>query len=305
MNSVRIIIVTYNSTQWLDKVFSTLSKEGFLSQVIVVDNNSTDGTSDLIEEKWPEVHLHRSKENLGFGAGNNLGISIALKTDADYVFLLNHDAWPVRGSIQAAFDALLENPSLGIVSPLHVQADGQTPDQLFARYLTQSQTTFENVVEQQQVIQVSFVNAAAWIIPRRTFEIVGGFSPLFYHYGEDRDYVERLRYHNLKLAVVPDYTIIHDRGSRLEGWQSAPERQMRAFEIGLHQRLSNPNGSMLDRITNASFWWLGNIKTALGVSYWSVLPAAIKMLRKVIVQHHKREILRKEVRMPGPHFIAP
>ncbi len=271
----------------------------------MIDNKSSDGTPDIIAQKWPEVSLVRSEENLGFGAGNNLGIRMALAAGADFCFLLNHDAWPVEGSIQTITKALVENPSWGIVSPLHVQADEHTPDSLFARYLKQAGTTYQALTDSGKSVAVPFTNAAAWIIPRRTLEKIGGFSPLFYHYGEDRDYAERLRYHNLQLVVAPSYTIVHDRGTRPEGWKHAPQRQVNAFKIGLHQRLANPNGTALSRILKASSWWLGNLKTALGAGYIAVVPAALKMVWTVVVQHHKRAAVRKEVRRTGSHFIAP
>lgn len=276
-----------------------------IQHTIVVDNKSSDGTPDIIAQRWPEVNLVRSEENLGFGAGNNLGMRMALRAGADYVFLLNHDAWPVNGSIEIAVEALSQNPTLGIVSPLHVQADEQTPDQLFARFLTQVGKTFEQVTGEEKVVTVPFVNAAAWIIPRRTLELVGGFSPLFYHYGEDRDYVERIRYHGLQLGIIPGYTIVHDRGSRAIGWKAAPERQLNAFKIGLFQRLSNPNGTALGRIVNATSWWLRNIASALGAGYWPVVPEAIAMLGSVVVEHHKRAVVRREVRKADSHFITP
>jgi len=299
------ILVTYNSTKWLDRVFDTLKAQGLLGHTIVVDNNSSDGTPDIISQKWPEVNLKCSTENLGFGAGNNLGISMALQAGADYVFLLNHDAWPVRGSIEKALEALVNNPLLGIVSPLHVQGDEHTADQLFARYLTQGGTTFKEIVQGELVVTVPFINAAAWIIPRSTLEQVGGFSPLFYHYGEDRDYVERIHFHGLQLGVIPGYTIIHDRGSRAEGWEAAPERQVNAFKVGLLQRLSNPNGTALGRILSATAWWLGNLKTAISAGYWAVIPPAIKVLGTVVIEHHMRAAVRKEVRKAGSHFITP
>lgn len=266
---------------------------------------SSDGTPDIIAAHWPEVNLVRSEVNLGFGAGNNLGIGMALKAGADYVFLLNHDAWPVRGTIQAVLAALSQNPNLGIASPLHVQVDEQTPDRLFSRYLSQGGTTFNNVSKKKDLVTVPFINAAAWIIPRGTLEKVGGFSPLFYHYGEDRDYVERVHYHGFKLGVVPGFTVVHDRGSRAIGWGEAPERQVNAFRVGLLQRLANPNGTPLSRIASASAWWIRNINSALGAGYWSVIPAALSMLGVAVVEHHKRAAVRKKVRKLGLHFITP
>ena len=63
-------------------------------------------------------------------------------------------------------------------------------------------------------IEAPFINAAFWFIPVRTLKRLGGFSPLFYHYGEDKDYVNRLHRHGLKVGYVPEAYGNHDRQSR-------------------------------------------------------------------------------------------
>ena len=59
--------------------------------------------------------------------------------------------------------------------------------------------------------QVSYVNAAAWMLSLRCVQDIGGFDPLFFHYGEDRNFCQRLQYHHEKLVIVPGAYIHHDR----------------------------------------------------------------------------------------------
>ena len=89
---VFVIIVTYKGKRWYDRCFGSLRQSTIPLQTIVVDNASNDGTVDYIRENYPEIYLIESKENLGFGKGNNLGLRYALDHGCDYVFLLNQDA---------------------------------------------------------------------------------------------------------------------------------------------------------------------------------------------------------------------
>ena len=88
-----VIVVTYKGKQWYDRCFVSLRESTLPVQTIVVDNASNDGTVEYIRAHFPEIHLIESKENLGFGRANNLGMRCALDQGCDYVFLLNQDAW--------------------------------------------------------------------------------------------------------------------------------------------------------------------------------------------------------------------
>ena len=90
--SVFVVIVTYNGAVWLDRNLSSLRHSDYPVTTIAVDNNSTDASIEILE-KYSEADVIKSGENLGFGKANNIGITKALEQGADYVFLLNQDAW--------------------------------------------------------------------------------------------------------------------------------------------------------------------------------------------------------------------
>ena len=211
--NVFVIIVTYNGRQWYDKCFSSLRKSSVPVTTLVVDNASTDGTVPYLQDHYPEVVILESKENLGFGKANNLGMRYALDHGCDFVFLLNQDTWIAPNAIIDLIRIHQHHLDFGILSPMHLKADGRS---LYIQ-IEDGKTDHGNKLlsdcyfgSLDDVYPFSYVNAAAWLLPRETLETVGGFDPLFIHYGEDDDYLNRLRYHGMKLGLCPKIRIVHD-----------------------------------------------------------------------------------------------
>ncbi len=211
--SVFVIVVTYRGQRWYDRCFGSLRESAIPVQTIVVDNASNDGTVEYIKENFPEIHLVESKENKGFGRANNLAMRYALDHGGDYVFLLNQDTWIEPNAIEELVRIHQLNPEFGVLSPMHIRPDGKS---LYIQ-IEDGKTNHANKLladcyfnQLEDVYPFSYVNAAAWLLPRKTLETVGGFDPIFSLYGEDDDYLNRLRYHGLKLGVCPKVRIVHD-----------------------------------------------------------------------------------------------
>ena len=209
--NVKVVIVTYNGLQWIDACLSSCNDY----EVIVVDNGSTDTTVNTIKQKHPQVVLLEQKNNLGFGQANNLGISYALSNDADYVLLLNQDAYLQPDTISKLIKVYNENKNYGIISPIHLNGTGTKLDRNFSGYLAYDENNFFHFdainSNLSKIYEVPFVNAACWLVPKSTLIKIGGFDPIFFHYGEDNNYCQRLRYHGLKVVIVPSAFVKHDR----------------------------------------------------------------------------------------------
>ncbi|MFM9825027.1 glycosyltransferase family 2 protein [Flavobacterium sp.] len=221
-SSVYIVIVTYNPKKWIDQCFSSLRNSTIPLKTIVIDNGSTDGSQLIIQEKYPEVDFIEAKQNLGFGKGNNIGIRKAYDAGADFVFLLNQDAWIENNTIEKLVEVANQNPEFGIISPMHLNGSGSTLDYNFSYYIATglSKTLFSDMylnTYENKIYSQKFVNAAAWLITRKCIENVGGFSPSFFHYSEDDNYCQRVLYHGFKIGVVPMVKIYHDRDSTKKG----------------------------------------------------------------------------------------
>jgi GT2 family glycosyltransferase len=217
--NIYVIIVTYNPKQWIDKCFSSLRKSEIQIKTIVIDNGSIDGSQEIIKQRFQEVEFYQAKNNYGFGLANNLGIKIAYDRNADYVFLLNQDAWIEPNTIGLLVNKMQEDHSYGVLSPIHLNGNGDAMDLDFSNCLPplSCPKLFSDIYLNKnldKIYESLFVNAAAWLMSRKCIEKVGGFSPSFFHYGEDLNYVHRMHFYNVKLGVYPLTHVYHDREQR-------------------------------------------------------------------------------------------
>lgn len=209
------IVVTYNGTQWIDKCFGSLISSSVPVKILAIDNASTDGTPKIIRERFPQVEVIETGQNLGFGKANNIGLKRVLDENADYAFLLNQDAWLESDTIEKLINTHKYNPEFDLLSPIHLNGSGDAIDLNFQNYLGLFYTPgfYSDLYlnKLKNIYSGIYANAAAWLLTRKCVETVGGFDPLFKQYGEDDDYINRLHFHSLKLAIVPNALIFHDR----------------------------------------------------------------------------------------------
>lgn len=239
------IVVIYNGIQnnWIKNCFSSILNSDIPITIIAVDNNSDDDSISYIKTQFPAVQLIKCEENLGFGKANNIGIEIALKNNCDFVFLLNQDARVNPDTIQKLALKLKQNPDFGIISPMHLNGKGSALDYNFSNYINPSycKNLYSDFVLNKvadQVYESDFICAAAWLLSRKCLEIVGGFNPTFFHYGEDDNYIHRLHYKGLKIGVDPFSTIYHDRENRgTNDYQDQSKIEERTILL----KYSNPN----------------------------------------------------------------
>lgn len=203
---IAVVIVTFNGENWIKKNLSSLLNSNYPIDIIIVDNASTDETINIIKE-FSAIELIQNKSNLGFGKANNIGIDTAIKKGADAIFLLNQDTWIFENTIANLAEVLFENSNLGIVSPMHYSADETTLDENFNTYFNR----FNKQEDSESLRSVPFINAAAWLVSKECFTKTGYFDPIFSHYGEDRNYCERVKFHGFKIGVVKNAAICHDR----------------------------------------------------------------------------------------------
>lgn len=213
---VFVVIVTYNGLKWYDRCFGSLKSSEIPLKVIAVDNASTDGSCDYIRQHFPEVEVFLQDKNLGFGRANNLGMRYALDHGADFVFLLNQDAWIEPDTIKNLIEIHQKHPEYGILSPIHMTADKQHIEPLLLQRIADYKTTDPQLVNDfyfrtlKEVYDTKYVNAAAWLLPRGTIETIGGFDPIFFHYGEDDNYINRMLFQSMKVGICPQTQIVHD-----------------------------------------------------------------------------------------------
>ena len=290
--NVYAVIVTYNGMQWIDKSISSLINSSISVNIIVVDNCSTDNTVNYIKEKFSQVEIIENKNNLGFGKGNNVGIRIALEREAEYVFLLNQDAWVEVNTIHELIKSQRANLDYGIVSPIHMDGEGTGLQYNFAGYINMDDcprlVSDLFMHSYKPIYEIKFVNAAAWLITKECIQKAGIFDELtFSHYGEDEDYVIRASFYSFKTGVVPSAKIYHDNKGLT--WELVKNNL--AFRtvhqiIGLKNIKSTFRSNLLLFLKKS----IENITSAILFRKWKDLMVYIHIMLKTI---HKIPVILK------------
>lgn len=241
MIKILVIIVTYNAKPWIDKCFSSVIGSSYPADIFVVDNGSKDGTQEYIKKSYPNIIFQQSECNLGFGGANNIGLKFALENNYDYVYLLNQDAWIFPDTLEKLVNAHKRHPEYGIISPMQCQANMHSLDKNFVNNVcyriinsTLLNDLYFNTIN--DIYEVPAVMAAHWLISRECLVKVGGFSPTFYHYGEDDNYCDRVIYFNYKIGIFINAVAVHDRENR----KRVAKHTLYMFYVSILRCVSNP-----------------------------------------------------------------
>ena len=209
------IVVTWNGSKWINRCVNSLIGSDIPLNIIIVDNSSVDNTTEILKKYCSDIQLINLRDNIGFGKANNIGMKLAVQNNAEYIFLMNQDAWIEPDTIRKLVDISIKNPEYGILSPFHLTGDEKNIDHLFAYCLAMNTDIISDLYippcALKEVYDTDFVNAAFWLLTSNCVNTVGGFDPLFYVYGEDNDYINRVIYHGFKIGICPKIKVYHDR----------------------------------------------------------------------------------------------
>ena len=222
-----IVIVTYNGAEWIRKCLGSVYDSDIKAIPIIIDNNSSDETLRIIRAEYPQTEIVETHANLGFGKANNIGIKMAMDRGADYIYLLNQDAWVDGNTFSLLIEVMERHPEYGIVSPIHLTGNGQNVDANFydiSLSYAQIPTLLNDYIVNniKTIYDTYFIMAAHWMLSRSTIERIGYFSNAFPHYGEDANYIHRVHYWRLKVGFVPKAFAYHDREYR----KDTPHKQV-------------------------------------------------------------------------------
>lgn len=223
-----IIIVNYNGRDHLAHGLGVLAKTAPAgTEVVVVDNGSTDDSLALIAERFPDTEVLALGENLGFGAANNRGVAHAR---GDVLVLLNSDAWPAQGALETLSAALDQDPKVGLVAPQLRYPDGRlqfswVPESgVVGEALQMARNRFESRRWNHELVPKvlraftgpGWFSGACLAVRREAFEAVAGFDERIFLYFEDVDLCRRLRQAGWRLASAPDAVVFHVKGGSLD-----------------------------------------------------------------------------------------
>jgi GT2 family glycosyltransferase len=224
MPDVSVVVVTYNALPWIER--SLRSVEG-ASELIVVDHGSTDGTLELVRERFPRARVIE-QENRGFGGGNNVGMRAA---SGDYVLLLNPDAWFLGDGFDRLVAFAETRPEAGIVGPKLLHPDGSlqrsvrgfpTPWRIateffFLRKLAPRSRLLNafhgGPADHESVYDADWIGGACLLVRREALDAVGGFDEDFFLFSEEVDWCYRFRRQGWRVLFYPGAEVVHVIGA--------------------------------------------------------------------------------------------
>ncbi|SEF72849.1 hypothetical protein SAMN05216354_1385 [Xylanibacter ruminicola] len=208
-----IITVNYNGLQDTCELIDSITFTDD-TEVIVVDNASKRNEASVIQERYPQIKVIKSEQNLGFAGGNNIGIKQA---KGKYLFLVNNDAVFKDYNIQVLIDRIESSSSIGIVCP-KIRFDwGNHPIQ-FAGYTPLSKITIRNQAigfgeedngQYETAHPTPYAHGAAMLIKREAIEKVGLMPECFFLYYEELDWSMMFTNAGYEIWYEPACTIYH------------------------------------------------------------------------------------------------
>ncbi len=231
-----VVIVSWNTAELLERCLASLEQEfqrigGLRSQVIVVDNGSSDGTPERIRARYPWVEMRVNATNMGFAAANNLGLR---DSRGRYILLLNPDTEVLPGALATLMAYMDDHPEVGLVGPRLLNPDGTLqvscyPSPTLSRelwrllhldrwhpYGTYRMESWSTELPRQ----VEVIKGACMLVRRDALEQVGPLDESYFMYTEEVDWCYRIRRAGWTVVWVPQARVLHYGG---QSTQQIPE----------------------------------------------------------------------------------
>ena len=225
-----IIIVNYNVCAFLESALIAVRKAigSMHAEVIVVDNASSDGSVEMMCNKFPDIRLIVNEQNVGFAKANNIALKVCC---GKHILLLNPDTLVQEDTFRIMLEYLEAHPQIGLAGCKTLNPDGTlqlacrrsfpTPWVALTKILGLSSlfphtTAFGKYnltyLPSDQTYEVDAVSGSFMFLRREVYETIGGLDEEFFMYGEDLDWCYRIQQAGWKIAYIPSTQIIHYKG---------------------------------------------------------------------------------------------
>jgi hypothetical protein len=221
---VSIIIVSYNTRELLQDCIRSIidSTKGLACEIIVVDNNSTDGSQQMLNETYPDVKVLCNSDNIGFSRANNAGYNVS---NGEYLLFLNSDTIILNNAVLKMADYLKRHTKAGILGP-KILNERREPTRSYMRFLDAKMlflgskrlrflVEVENyrlhfpVYDYNSIRKVPWLSGACLMIRRKVFEEAGLFDEHYFFYLEDVDLCLQVNRLGYDVVYFPVVDIIH------------------------------------------------------------------------------------------------
>lgn len=228
---VAIIVVGTNEAKWLKLSFGTLNKSLYENQVIIyVDNNSSDGSIDIVQKNFPNVKIIKNSCNIGFAAANNRGIDLAYSMNADYIFFVNPDTKTPAELVGDLVKFMESNKDFGVIGPLQLNYNALNNGDLNEWSLEALRNGNKDVFSIDlpdynidnswrksnkvpgDVVEHFYVQGAAMFIRANIKNFRINFDPIYHTFYEEIDLCRKIGWQGLKVGILKNKFIYHKGG---------------------------------------------------------------------------------------------
>ena len=228
--TLSIIIVNYNVKHFLHQCLKSIAraKQNIDLEIFVVDNNSVDGSINMLQTEFPEVKLIANEKNTGFAKANNQAIK---KAKGEYVLLLNPDTIIEENTLHETVNFLQKNKEAGALGVKMIDGNGDflpeskrslpSPSIAFYKifglsFLFPKSKKFGkyhlNYLDKEKTHEIDVISGAFFMTRKKILDEIGLLDEDFFMYGEDIDLSYRIQKHGYKNFYLPTTSIIHYKG---------------------------------------------------------------------------------------------
>jgi len=225
-----IVLVCWNNKAYLDPCLKSLYEGGLKSSfdVVVVDNGSTDGSQQMLAEKYPDVMLIQNEGNVGLGKASNQGIEA---TNGRHVLLLNNDTLVNGPALDVLVEYLDAYPEAGATAGKLLNPDGSFQSgfapfsTLLEEFLIVTRigellwAGYPSHGDANEIKETGWMSSACLLVRRAALDQIGLLDESYFIYGDEADLQYRLNRAGWKVVFLPNSSIIHFGGRSMDRWK--------------------------------------------------------------------------------------
>ena len=302
---ISIIIVNYNSFKLLQNCLTSLVEftNDIKYEIIVVDNNSTDGDIETITSQFNNIILIKNETNEGFAKANNKGAKIA---KGNYLLFLNNDTIFVENTLQILLQYLSTQKDRILIAPNLLNKDGSVQHSVYSfQTLWLSFTTYSFLYSIfprskyfnryylmnrgiNEITEVETVTGAFMLFNREDFLKLDGFDEDYFFYGEDNDLCKRFRDAGGKIIYYPETKIIHLKGGTSKAdWFHEKNRTLSVLN------LFKKHYSFLKRVLAHILFFAGNLVRGILLLIASLITFKTRYFRETLLKFRTLLLITK------------
>lgn len=227
MNKLSVIIISWNAKHFLEKCLKSLygKNKDFDFELIFIDNNSTDGTGQYVNQIYPQINYIFNNENRGVAPARNQGFKIA---NGDYLLILDVDTEFIsENSLSILFDFMEANPRVGLIGAQLISSDGEIQKSClkfpsiwikllvrfekfsFIKKLRIIKEYYMDGCNHNEPLEVDYVIGAFQFIRKKLLDEIGLYDEKIFYGPEDIDFCLRVKRHGYKVVYYPHVKLYH------------------------------------------------------------------------------------------------